>query len=115
MKKMFLSAALVLISTSAFAITNQITYKQIVLDKNMQDQNGLALIASFSTQAWCNEIRGPAHFENFKTAQYVEGLADGLYLCDGEFVRYPMSQPVDIFSINNCSPKTLADLNKNCH
>jgi hypothetical protein len=105
---------IVVVFISVAAQAGSLTSTQIILEKDAKEPSGISFVASRNLASWCNGVRGPAHFQSFKAAQTVEQLADGLYVCTGEFVSYPMTPPVDIFSISSCTEKQAAELTKNC-
>ncbi len=111
MKNVIALALVTIASTFAFAET--LTYTEVVLNKNNQDENGMFYLAS-PVAKWCRDVTTVVQFSSFEAAQYVEGLNNGFYVCQGKFLSGQFVAPLQIFSISKCSVEDPVKLKERC-
>lgn len=115
MKKLIMSLALV--STSAMAATpTSMIFNEIILKKTNSKELGLQLIVNRDTQTWCSGFGSQLSIGTFEVGEKIDALAEGLYKCDGKFVkvRTELSSPAQAFEIGTCSEINAVELKADC-
>lgn len=101
MKKLFISSLIAILSFGAVA--GAATHTQILLTKDATNKEGYAYLASPFAR-WCQGLNTVISYGSYESAQYVEALADGFYVCEGKFVSGgQFNSSVQIFEITSCA------------
>lgn len=115
MKKLIV--ALALISTSAMAATPaSMIFNEVFLKKGTSGEMGFQLIVNRDMKTWCMGYGSQLTVGTFEVGEKIDGLADGLYKCEGKFVqiRQEHTTPIQAFEIGTCSEINSADLKAEC-
>ena len=107
--KLSLLLAIVLCGFSSFAGPITLT-SAIVIKTTTNGDFGIHL--NRDATEWCTGTSRGATISAFQVASTLEGMDDGIYSCDGEFMAIPGEARVSIFSLGTCTPYN--DIQKSC-
>lgn len=99
MKFLILAAFLM---SAGVAQAAPITYTQVVIEKNSKSATGVFFTSGLTREHYCAGFRGALEFGSFDAAKKAEAMADGVYVCNGEFVHSQPRPLVQAFSISGC-------------
>jgi hypothetical protein len=111
--KYFIISLLSLFSFHSFAEFKNITFKEMMVNKNTFNEYGFIFTGYVSKKSWCLKRGTPYEFGSFESARDMEKMENGLYRCDGEFVRLPFGK-INAFKIQKCTLVDLDLLKKEC-
>jgi len=114
MKKLILGLAL--LSTSAMAAApSSMIFNEVFLKKGTGEM-GLQLIVNRDVKTWCVGYGSQLSVGTFEVGEKVDGLANGLYKCEGKFVqvRAEHTTPIQAFEIGTCSEINPVELKADC-
>jgi hypothetical protein len=107
-----LLATLFVLTTLSPAMAS-LTFSEILLKKDLKNTNGINFTAHTTVKTFCARRGNAFDVGSFASAQFLDGLSDGLYRCFGEFAKLP-GDPVRAFKIDRCEVVNADDLNQNC-
>lgn len=117
MKTLLATLALTLGASAFAAQTPSAAFTEAYIKKDGKvNETGVNYRTNRTLQSWCTGMASPISFGAFEAAEKFDGMADGLYRCDGKFVQVPNERqnPIAVFAINGCSEVNPAELKAEC-
>lgn len=114
MKKFMLLLALS--TTTAMGASESITFNQIILKKTSIENSGTILTVNRDLKTWCMGLGSQLSIGTFEVAEKLNNLSDGLYSCEGKFVKLTSDHttPVQGFEISSCTEVSAVSLKTDC-
>ena len=103
-------------STTALAAPVSMTFDQILLKKSSIENAGTVLTVNRELKTWCMGLGSQLSVGTFEVAEKLNTLVDGLYTCEGKFVKLTSdhSTPVQGFEISSCTEINAVSLKADC-
>jgi hypothetical protein len=114
--KNFIAFTAILASSSVFAKVETLAFTQIIISKDSHRATEIPYVANRSVKTWCTGYGSNLAIGSFEAAQTLDGLADGLYSCDGKFVQAQgeRNNGLQVFEIAACHTVNSVDLKTDC-
>jgi hypothetical protein len=92
-----------------------ITFTNALITKQFPSADGnFLLVVNRDTAEWCTGHVCGLDLNSFPVAQALEGLADGIYSCDGQFVAQPGTSRCQVYALSNCRAQDPNALRSSC-
>lgn len=117
MKTLLATLALTLSASAFSAQAPSMAFSEVIIKKdNTVNELGINYRTNRSVKTWCTGMGSPIGIGSFEAAEKLDGLADGLYRCDGKFTQVPNERqnPIQVFAINGCTEVNPAELKADC-